>query len=334
MNKTIYNFAAAALVFFSIAAEYRAVSVFLGRTGGYFAAISAFFLFHGFSAVLTAAAMHLALRGRSSGRFIEHAAVFAPLFFFLPLAQFPAFMLLAALLGRRKIKWLEPLHIDAGKELGFNIFPSAARHYGEGSVISRLNDSAAPAGLKQSSILYLINFVRGNLGNPLDEVRLLAFSFLSKKENEVNKKIFVLKKALESGREKEPERLCFELAQLYWHLVYMNIADKVFENYNLNMAVYYINKAIDAKYRYYDAMFLSGRISFRLKDYAKAEECFKEAMASETLKDRVIPYLGEIYYMRKDYGKTKKLMENISGPIMNNKLKGIRDLWVPAEGDR
>ncbi|MFW0884942.1 tetratricopeptide repeat protein [Candidatus Acidulodesulfobacterium sp. H_13] len=328
MNKII-------LIAISLVTEYYAV-ISLLNGGAYWASIIDFFCLHALSALCISLAMYYEIPKKFGKSIVRNILVSFPLFFFLPVMEFFAFILFILLFKKQKTIHRESLSINPEEELDFKIFPSLNRQYGEGSIISRLADPNASSKLKQSSLLYLINknptvsydFVRDNMRHRSNEVRLLAFSLLSKKENEINKKIFSLKNTLSDEKERDSGKLHFELAYLYWNLVYMNISDKEFEKYNLEISMKYILKAMNKKYRYYESAFLLGRISAKLKDYKEAERYFKDALALDALQDKVIPYLAEVYYITKDYKKAKELFDKISSPVINNKLKNIVELWV------
>ncbi len=328
MNKII-------LIAISLVTEYYAV-ISLLNGGAYWASIATFFCLHALSALSISLAMYYEMPEKFGKNLVHNIFVSFPLFFFLPVMEFFAFTLFILLFKKQKSIHQEPLSINPEEELDFRTFPSLNRQYGEGSIVSRLADPNASSKLKQSSLLYLINknptvsynLVRDNIGYRSNEVRLLAFSLLSKKENEINEKIFSLKNILSDGKERNSEKLYFDLAYLYWNLVYMNISDKEFEKYNLEMSTKYILKAMNKKYRHYESAFLLGRISAKLKNYKEAERYFKDALASDTLRDKVIPYLAEVYYITKDYKKAKELFDKISSPVINNKLKNIVELWV------
>jgi len=123
-----------------------------------------------------------------------------------------------------------------------------------------------------------IQLLKRALSSEQDEVRLLAFSAISKMEKDIFERINLLIKELE--KVKTPEelyRISSSLAELYWELVYLGIAEEELAEFYLRTALEYGLKASEIS-KDGKLLFLIGRIYLRLKDYEKAEEFLKEAV--------------------------------------------------------
>lgn len=309
------------------------LSVFIHA--GYFFSIAVFMILHAASACFLSFALYMAMPERYKKNYAV-LILFYLLFFFALSAEFLAFLSLDFLYGRSTAEREEALHINPGHEIGYKTIPLAGRQYGEGSVLSRLSTPGVSVPLKQTSLLYLIDktpalsykLVKESVYDPSDEIRLLAFSLLSKTENDINKKISALKKYLSYAKKGNEGEIRFDLAGLHWTLVYMNITDKEFESYNLDQAKDNILKAIKQKYKYFDALLLLGRIYLKLGDREQAEGCLNKSLSREFLKNRAIPYLAEIYYLKGDFWAAKRLFMEMESRPLNNRLNNILELWT------
>ncbi|RMA97659.1 tetratricopeptide repeat protein [Hydrogenothermus marinus] len=142
-----------------------------------------------------------------------------------------------------------------------------------------------------------------------DEIRLLAFSIFSKEEDNINKNIFELQKKLENVNSKEEKADIYKnIAVLYWESIFLGIVDEELKNYYLDLSKEYFLKALSLK-QDPEIKFYLGRIALLEKDYKLAEEYLSKAY--ELGNRKVIPYLMEIYYEKKDFKKIFNLVKNI-----------------------
>jgi len=174
-----------------------------------------------------------------------------------------------------------------------------------------------------------IQLLKRALSSEQDEVRLIAFSAISKMEEEVFNRINLLLKELE--RVKEPEelfRIYSSLAELYWELVYLSIADEELAEFYLKGAIEYGLRALEIS-KDGKLLFLMGRIYLRLKDYEKAEKFLREAVEEGIPIEKVAPYLMEIYFIRRDWKALKELSERLKGKVIPDaKAISIIKVWV------
>jgi len=185
-----------------------------------------------------------------------------------------------------------------------------------------------------------IQLLKRALSSEQDEVRLMAFSAISKMEKEVFERINLLIKELE--KVKTPEelyRISSSLAELYWELVYLGIAEEELAEFYLRTALEYAIRALETTLKYGlraleiskdgKLLFLIGRIYLRLKDYEKAEKFLREAVEEGIPIEKVAPYLMEIYFIRRDWKVLKKISENLRGKVIPDaKAVSIIKVWV------
>ena len=167
------------------------------------------------------------------------------------------------------------------------------------------------------------------LSSEQDEIRLIAFSAISKMEEEIFNRINLLLKELK--RVKEPEelfRIYSSLAELYWELVYLGIADEELAEFYLKTALEYGLRALEVS-KDGKLLFLIGRIYLRLREYDEAEKFLREAVEEGIPMEKVAPYLMEIYFVRRDWKALKELSERLKGKVIPNpKALSIIKVWA------
>ena len=135
-----------------------------------------------------------------------------------------------------------------------------------------------------------------------DEIRLLAFSILSKEEDRLNKEILKRKELL---KKKEDAYIYKELGELYWEFIFLQIADSELRDFYINLSKENFEKALELK-EIKDIYFYLGRIYLMKKDLEKAEECFLKYINEKT-----IPYIAEIFYNKGELEQAKSLIEEL-----------------------
>ena len=322
-------------IFLSLACEILAI-ISIIYCHGYFYSIYFFIFLHAFSAISLAYVSYISLPIRRYKKNYQTIFIFFFIYFFIPIFEFLCFLIIYLILKRTHSEKSEIFHINPEFEIGHKIISVAGRQYGEGSVVSRLTDTKVPINLQQSSLLYLINkspdlsykFVKQSLYNPQDEIRLLAFGLISNIEKDINNKIMELKKYLNDSNNKNNKgEIYLDLANLYWELVYKNISDNEFDDYNLKKSKQYVLESIKENYKKFENFFLLGKISLKLNDIEQAQKYFAESLHFDYFKDKTVPYIAEIYFNEKKYSESKKIFENMKSHTLNNKLKNIIDLW-------
>lgn len=214
------------------------------------------------------------------------------------------------------------------------------RNFGEGGIVSLIKGKNVPKHLQEKAFLaladlkspFVFNIVKENLSNPIDEIRLLAFSMISKMEKKMTQKVHELgnKLSKENIQDDEKAELYKNLAQIYWDFVLYNIVDEEFKNFMIEEAKNYALKSLSIQEDPY-VYFLLGRIYLRLSDMEKATEFLKEAVKDKNIKSKVIPYLAECYFYKKDYKTVKNILKELD-LVLDLRVKFVKDFWVGDVG--
>lgn len=201
------------------------------------------------------------------------------------------------------------------------------RSFGE-AVGEKLNDKLILLITKYPSSQSM-RLLKRALSSEEDEIRLIAFSAISKMEKEIFERINLLLKELEKAKSpKELFRIYSSLAELYWEPVFLNIADEELAEFYLKTALEYGLKALeineDGK-----LLFLVGRIYLRLKEYKKAEEFLQKSVERGIPIEKVAPYLMEVYFVERNWEALKELSEYLKDKVVPDaKALSIIRVWV------
>lgn len=158
------------------------------------------------------------------------------------------------------------------------------------------------------------------LSDPLDDIRLLAYGMLDKLEQALTQRILAERTKLGqplSGEERY--RIDKTLAELYSELIYARLVQ----------GDVYINAADQATFHAANALRthpgdaalwrLRARLALDARRLDEAETMFARAIECGFPRERILPYLAEVAYLRRDYVRVRRLfneMKVIPPPLL------------------
>ncbi|MDR5874417.1 hypothetical protein LPL18_000380 [Halomonas sp. CUBES01] len=144
-----------------------------------------------------------------------------------------------------------------------------------------------------------VGLLRLGLADPIDDVRLMAYSMLSGIERDVDARIQLLTQHVEHNG--DPYGHAAEaLATLYWEYDYLALAQGSSAGFFLAHALRYIDQAIDHANQPHRQL-LRGRIYLALKDHHGADAAFRQCAALGMDNDDLMPYLAEQAFMSRRF---------------------------------
>ncbi|OAN13076.1 hypothetical protein A3K86_15540 [Photobacterium jeanii] len=156
-----------------------------------------------------------------------------------------------------------------------------------------------------------------------DDVRLLAYASLETIETQINEAIALFKNQFQF---KEQASKAYEIAQQYWELCYLGIAEGALRKHYLEQAEHYLKLAIkitpDAS-----SHLLLGRVLLEQQRPHDAMRSLTQAMEGGLLVKQVAPYLAEAAYEAGDY-ETAKYYINYFPEQKGEKLSQIKEYWA------
>ncbi|MCQ1056964.1 hypothetical protein LRP52_02615 [Photobacterium sp. ZSDE20] len=156
----------------------------------------------------------------------------------------------------------------------------------------------------------------------IDDVRLLAYASLENIETQINESISLTKKQFEY---KPSASKAFDIAQQYWELCYLGIAEGILRNHYLEQAENYLNQSNSIKLSASTNLLL-GRVLLEQKRPTEAVPVLKAAMDGGLLLKQVAPYLAEASFISGDFQAAREYISYFPEQ-KGNKLSQIKEYW-------
>lgn len=122
-----------------------------------------------------------------------------------------------------------------------------------------------------------IPLLRMALGDATDDIRLLAYALLDRKEYRLSKRIEQAKQDIEKQENPGKKQLYRQIANDYWELAHLGLVQGEAKNYVLGMAFQYIQLGLVYSPQDSGLLFQYAQILLRLGKYQEALEEFKKA---------------------------------------------------------
>lgn len=169
--------------------------------------------------------------------------------------------------------------------------------------------------------------LRQALGDPTDDVRLLAYGILDQKEKELTREISRAMALLETAKAGRRFRLYRRLAELYWEMSYQDLVQGDIRALTLEQATQYVDQALMEKPDDAGVWLLRGRILQRADQLGEAEQCFLFCRQLGTDPSRVNPWLAEVVLWQGHYDRVRALMKEIAEDSQFTSLSKVVEYW-------
>ena len=143
------------------------------------------------------------------------------------------------------------------------------------------------------------------LGDPSDDVRLLAYSMLDKQESDINLHIQIALGQLNGAKGKAAGVLHGTLARWYWELAYLGLAQGSVLEHVLNQASEHAEQGLEAG-EGGELFLLAGRIALERGDIARAEVLLQEAQDNGMGAAQIRPFQAELAF---EAGRDREIPE-------------------------
>lgn len=208
--------------------------------------------------------------------------------------------------------------------------------YGEGGLAAVLRHAANPdkrhqavMATRQMRDQEAIPILRLALKDAVDDVRLLAYSMLSGKEQVINARI----KEQLSRLQQETDltlstQLHHRIAQDYWELAYLGLAEGEVLSHVLNTAREHIEAALELRTDAPGLHFLRGRILLHQGHIKGARDAFTKAQSMGLPAVEVLPYLAEVAFCERRFQDVRTALRALD-PLARTHptLSSVADYW-------
>jgi len=296
-----------------------------------------FLALHGLASLCLAAILTLALPPHMRR---PAPAVITLLFgfsFFIPILGLIG-MIVGALVSKFLPRLVPELPYAEIPPIEFEFPPREIRErtkYGQGGLTSRLKDSGVPKETRFKSLLALQGMppkisnplLQEMLGDPADEVRLVAYGILDNQEKNINQHIHDEIEKLQEAESPDLELISLRrLAELYWELVYGGLVHGDVRDHAMGEAGRYLTQAMRIEPEDAGLWFLRGRMLLLMRDPA-AEAALHRAVANGLEESRVLSYFAQIAFERRDYAEVRRIFSSLSESQYAARLRPAVRYW-------
>ncbi|HTJ94912.1 MAG TPA: hypothetical protein VL424_17605 [Pararobbsia sp.] len=170
--------------------------------------------------------------------------------------------------------------------------------------------------------------LRDLLGDPVEDVRLLAYGMLDAAEKKITQRIYdLLGKLDEDASAAEIEETCRVLAELYWELIYQNLVQGEMRTFSAQQVEKYAQRALSIDDSNAALWVTRGRLALSLNQIAVADEYFEKALSRGFPGDRLLPWIAESAYLRGDYRAVKTALAALGEGASLPALRAIAQYW-------
>ena len=160
-----------------------------------------------------------------------------------------------------------------------------------------------------------------------DDIRLLAYSTLDGKEAKINERISLYQQEI-AQTTKQP-KLCNlqkQIAQLYWLLRYLGLAQGALKQYVLEKAQALALQSIEQVQMPATFIFL-GRICLALGQYQQAHEHLVKATELGMARRHVLPYKAEVAFCMNKFDDCKRYLNELPMQPKGSELRHLQEYW-------
>jgi hypothetical protein len=274
--------------------------------------------------LLVAAGLSRALPGGTRGR--AWLLLVPSLLFGSVLATLGWVAVLAAAARSRAPAPPQSVRGTAEPELPLRTDLGPVRSVGQGSLFGRLRFARDPSVRLRAVMAArrlpgpgVVALLKLALRDPVEDVRLLGYAILERRQGAIYRRIQDALGALERAPDQPGPHL--ELAQQYWELVYQGLVGGDLQSYLLAKARTHLERAAKADPRNPSLQLLLGRIQLRQQDYADAALSLKQARALGMPTRVVNPHAAELAFAERRFPEVRRLLrpmaEKRRGPILS-----------------
>lgn len=173
--------------------------------------------------------------------------------------------------------------------------------------------------------------LRHAIKDPEDEVRLLAYALLNRKEKAIEKRIRERTAELESLPIEDTAWQQKALANDYWQLARMVAPRSSTQVSLLERAKEHVQEALKLDAHDGGLQFLLGRIGLEERDLQAASEAFAQAKACGVDDRQIAPMLAEIAFLRGHYGAVRQHLRAAGPGLSQSAWSNALAFW---EGDK
>lgn len=213
----------------------------------------------------------------------------------------------------------------------------AGKGFRQAGMRSFISNERAPVAARQRALIALQKIpghvasplLRDVLTDPSEDIRLLAYGMLDSKEKVINDDIHRAAQGYLSAEEGSESRreAARRLADLYWELVYQELAQGDLRTHALRESLAYTRIALAEAADDAALHLRHGRLLQALRQPEEARLAYDRALALGMPHTRIVPYLAEVAFETGQYGEVRTLMSGLGNWQSLPRLKPVIAYW-------
>lgn len=172
-----------------------------------------------------------------------------------------------------------------------------------------------------------IELLREALKDPADDVRLLAYSMLEQKEKTLASQARRLQLALDEPQADDRPRLKRRLAQVWWEMAYLGLAQGSLRSYYLDSARRLLLELTDTLAMHNDWRLL-GRVELALGNVIAAKRAFDNALDKGAPHELILPYQAEVAFLERDFQRVRFCLASLARYRPHPSVRAVIEGWL------
>lgn len=172
-----------------------------------------------------------------------------------------------------------------------------------------------------------IPLLRMALLDPIDDIRLLAYALIDRKEQRISERIECARQSLENNEIPNTRHLYRCIVKDYWELAYLGLVEGETLNYVLNKAREYLENGLQ-RYPNDRGLHLQyAKLLLRLREQQAAYDEFKMAEGLGVGRKQLMLYYAEIDFLHRRYGEVKRYMRKTDLATARPQIHAATRFW-------
>ncbi len=172
-----------------------------------------------------------------------------------------------------------------------------------------------------------VPLLRRALGDSVDDIRLLAYALLDRKEHRLSDRIQKKKQYFKTLASPISLHLYRGIANDYWELAHLGLVQGETQKYVLNTACEYIELGLKFYPKDSGLCFQYAKILLKLGKYQQAYEQFKKAENLGIEYKKLMTYYAEIAFYSRRFLEVKQIMNAFAHPTVYPQVSMVARFW-------
>jgi hypothetical protein len=171
-----------------------------------------------------------------------------------------------------------------------------------------------------------IPLLRKALKDNEDDVRLLAYALIKRKENTVTSRLQNRLRLVNEASESTPVFIHKAIAYDCWEIIYLDLMQGEVQNYYLDIAIKHIKILLRDNDPDPGLKLLFAKILMRKGEFVQSREYFIKAAMTGIDKNRLLPYFAEIAFLEKRFCNISEFINNTSKDNSSYKMSRLTEI--------